>query len=298
MAGALFSPRHKARSIRLGATDTHESSALAHDMQATPTVPQAAGATRDLIFQGSAMVGVITVLLQALGSVAPSPAVLLALTSCLRTIVTVAAATTRADMAVYATYALFTHALLWPTACRVAHSMWPAFAKALELPKARRPPTLPRRLLRASVHVCCVLCVLGVAVLVRRVAELNISASELYRGFQRSHFPATDGTAPLHEEHTEPRVQRDIGDCAREAHACDHPTASLPVVRTLLWCVNDFLAKSTPAYSGPACSVEDAMQRVDLDRDSALNTTERDRALQIFVPDDVYDPYLLVFIAC
>lgn len=269
-------------------------------MQASPTVPQAAGATRDLILQGSAMVGSVAVLLQALGSVAPSPAVLQALTSCVRTIVAGPAAITRADMAVYATYALFTHALLWPTACRVAHSMCPACAKALELPKARRPPTLPRRLLRASVHVCCVLCVLGVAVLVRRVAELNMSASELYRGFQaaRSHFAATDGTAPLHEEHTEPRVQRDIGDCAREAHACDHPTASLPVVRALLWCVNDFLAKSTPAYSGPACSAEDAMQRVDLDRDCALNTTERDRALQTFVPDDVYDPYLLVFIAC
>ena len=39
------------------------------------------------------------------------------------------------------------------------------------------------------------------------------------------------------------------------------------------------------------------MQRVDLDRDCALNTTERDRALQTFVPDDVYDPYLLVSIA-
>ena len=265
-------------------------------MHATPTVPPAAGVTRDLLLQCSAMVGVISVLLQALGSVAPGPAVQQALTSCVRTIFAGAAAITRADMAVYATYALFIHALLWPTACRVAHSMWPACAKALELPKARRPPTLPRRLLRASVHVCCVLCVLGVAVLVRRVAELNISASEVYRGFQaaRGHF----GTAPLHEEHTEPGVQRDIGDCARVAHACDHPTASLPVVRALLWCVNDFVAKSTPAYSGPACSVEDAMQRVDLDRDSALNTTERDRALQIFLPDDVYDPYLLVFIAC
>ena len=86
----------------------------------------------------------------------------------------------------------------------------------------------------------------------------------------RSRFAtAAPGTAPLDAERTETRVQRGIGLCAQLAGACDHTVASQPVVTRLLYCVHDILSKSTPAYPGPACSAEVAMQQVDLDHDGA-----------------------------
>ena len=234
-----------------------------------------------------------------------APAVQAAVSQALRTWVQTAAgafAVSYADMIELAAYLLFAYALLGPVACRVTHSYWPATAKALglQISKARRPPPLHRRLLLACWHLCCALCVLAAIVCARAVAEL-MSAGEADSTIVRlrSWFAtAAPGTAPLHEERTETRVQRGIGLCAQLAGACDHTVASQPVVSRLLYCVHDILSKSTPAYPGPACSAEVAMQQVDLDHDGALNATERDRALQSFVPDGFYDPDLLGFIAC
>ena len=234
-----------------------------------------------------------------------APAVQAAVSQALRTWVQTAAgavAVTYADMIELAAYLLFAYALLGPVACRVTHSYWPATAKVLglQISKARRPPPLHRRLLLACWHLCCALCVLAAIVCARAVAEL-MSAGEADSTIVRlrSWFAtAAPGTAPLHEERTETRVQRGIGLCAQLAGACDHTVASQPVVSRLLYCVHDILSKSTPAYPGSACSAEVAMQQVDLDHDGALNATERDRALQIFVPGGFYDPDLLGFIAC